>query len=136
MGLQRGTGRILAPNVRARAGVPLDLPYQAEDFSAVDAFIDEHGLDEIAEKHFPHERAFELDGVRLEILLVARDARGRHTDFWAVLRHDWPPDTFEVTVGALRVASMAALVGYRRGFDAREDAKKGSKRQRGPGSAR
>lgn len=90
----------------------IDLLYPAHDFGRVDALFRQGALREIAGKRFPHKRAFELDGVMVELLLVRRDGARLYTDFWAAVRHVWPDDTLSTARG-LRVASEAALRGFR-----------------------
>jgi len=92
--------RGLAP---PRPHASIDLLYPAPDFARLDAL----GLDSIAAKRFPHKRAFAVDRVMVEVVLVQRDATGWHTG-----GHRWPPNVF-VSGGRLPVASAEALVGYR-----------------------
>ncbi|TDO59971.1 hypothetical protein EV651_108319 [Kribbella sp. VKM Ac-2571] len=68
-------------------------------------------------KRFPHKRAFEIDGIMVELFLVQTDATGPFTDFWGVARHDWPADVFDVEADGLRVASAMAVTGYRAGWE-------------------
>lgn len=83
----------------------------------MDEFLARGDVQEIVAKRFPHKRAFEVDGVMVELFLVQSDEAGWFTDFWGVARHDWPADVFEVEAGGLRVASATALAGYRAGWD-------------------
>ncbi|TCC12020.1 nucleotidyltransferase domain-containing protein [Kribbella soli] len=100
-----------------RAHGDVDLLYPADDFGAVDGFLARGDVQEIEAKRFPHKRAFEVDGVMVELFLVQADEAGLFTDFWGVARHDWPADVFEVEAGGLRVASARAVTGYRAGWD-------------------
>jgi hypothetical protein len=81
----------------------VDLLYPAPGFARLDA-VD---FDWIAAKRFPHKRAFLLDGVMVELLLVARDEDGWHTG-----AHRWPANVF-ASAGRLPVASADALSAYR-----------------------
>ncbi|HEY3184509.1 MAG TPA: hypothetical protein VGJ77_16835 [Gaiellaceae bacterium] len=81
----------------------VDLLYPAPDFARLDTL----DLDWIAAKRYPHKRAFVLDGVRVEVLLVARDEHGWHTG-----AHRWPANVF-ASAGRLPVASMDALSAFR-----------------------
>ncbi len=95
----------------------VDLLYPAGGFDVVDEYLARGDVQEIVAKRFPHKRAFEVDGVMVELFLVQADEAGWFTDFWGVARHDWPADVFEVEAGGLRVASATALAGYRAGWD-------------------
>jgi hypothetical protein len=95
----------------------VDLLYPAGGFEVVDEFLVRGDVQEIEAKRFPHKRAFEVDGVMVELFLVQADAAGWFTDFWGVARHDWPADVFDVEAEGLRVASGTAVTGYRAGWD-------------------
>ena len=64
----------------------LDLLLPAKSFSALDQFIDKHGVQDIAEKHFPHKRTFEGDSVRVEVFLVHRTPMATTQGFGAPRR--------------------------------------------------
>jgi hypothetical protein len=81
----------------------VDLLYPAPDFKRLDTLE----LDWISAKRFVYKRAFVLDGVMTEVLLVARDEHGWHTG-----AHRWPANVF-ASAGRLPVASADALSGYR-----------------------
>jgi hypothetical protein len=99
---------------RPRPHGDVDLLHPAQSFAAVDAFLRRmREVAEIPEKRFPHKRAFELGGVMVEVILVQRDAVGRFTNVWGITRHDWPGDVLDVRAGGMRVASPAALMGFR-----------------------
>lgn len=69
---------------------------------------------EIAGKRFPHKRAFLLEGIMIELILVQTTCSdGFCTLFWGDTLHRWPGDVFTTTTGGLRVASVASLRGYR-----------------------
>ena len=90
----------------------IDLLYPGRDFDRVDRFIERAtAVDEWVGKPRAHKRAFELEGVLVELLLVQRDDHGWFTDLPGG-RHRWPADVF-LTAGRLPVASEAALTGYR-----------------------
>jgi hypothetical protein len=93
-----------------RPHADIDLLLPAPRFDLLDA-ID---LDWIDAKRYPWKRAFSLDEVMVEVLLVECDDRGR---FSAVRgrRHRWPADVLG-SVGRTRVASAAALRSYRRAY--------------------
>ncbi len=88
----------------------VDLLYPADDFAQVDAFLRAGAVDEIEEKRFPHKRAFELDDVMVELIIVRP---GLRTDFWGSHRYDWPSDTFADTSGEPRLVSPSALIQFR-----------------------
>jgi len=101
--------------VPARAHRDVDLLHPAEDFARVDALLrSEPALAEIVAKRLAHKRAFALDGVMVEVFLVRSDAGGYYTDLPGAVTHRWPADVFEERQLGLRVASVDALVGYRR----------------------
>ena len=108
-----------------RAHRDVDLLCPGDDFAVVDEFLGRGDVQEIVAKRFPHKRAFEVDGVMVELFLVQTDEAGSFTDFWGVARHEWPADVFEGEVGGLRVASAAAVNGYRAGWDALQAKVKG-----------
>jgi hypothetical protein len=84
----------------------VDLLYPGRDFVRIDRFIG----DAVADTR-QHKRSFELDGIRVEVLLVQKDEQGWYTESPRGL-HRWPADVF-ATAGRLPVASEAALEGYR-----------------------
>jgi hypothetical protein len=88
----------------------VDLLYPAPRFDRLDAL----DLRWIEPKRLPHKRAFVLDETMVEIFLVQHDADGWFTEF-ARVRHDWPPNVFAAS-GRLRVASAAALTGFRAAY--------------------
>jgi hypothetical protein len=101
--------------VPARAHRDVDLLHPAEDFTRVDALLRaEPALVEIVAKRFAHKRAFLLDGVMVELFLVRSDPDGYYTDLPEGVKHRWPTDVFDERQLGLRVASVNALVGYRR----------------------
>ncbi len=85
----------------------LDLLYPARDWNRVDALA----LDWIAGARTGSTRAFVLEGTRVELFLVERDARGWFTRL-ARRRHELPADVF-VTSGRIAVASASALGTFR-----------------------
>jgi hypothetical protein len=92
----------------------VDLLYPAPDFRRLDGFLTAAAIDEWTGKRRAYERAFELDGVPIELFLVERDAGGWFTDFDAG-RHRWPANVF--ARGAWPpVASADALEGYRAAY--------------------
>jgi len=86
----------------------LDLLYPAPGWARVDRLE----LDWVEGKRFPWKRAFVLDGVLVELVLVERDAQGAWFTGLGRRQHVWPADTFAAN-GRLPVASAAALTGYR-----------------------
>ena len=61
----------------------VDLLYPAPDFRRLDEYIAAAPVEEWKGKRRPYKRAFELDGVPVELFLVERDAGGWFTDFEA-----------------------------------------------------
>ena len=106
--------------VPARAHRDVDLLHLGENFARVDALLRaEPGLTEIVAKRFAHKRAFLLDGVMVELFLVQSAADGYYTDLPGGVKHRWPANVFEERQLGLRVASVDALVGYRRMIERR-----------------
>ena len=83
----------------------VDFLYPGRDFARVDRFLGETGDTR------PHKRTFEVEGVRVELLLVQKDERGWYTELPSG-RHNWPSDVF-AKAGRLPVASVASLESYR-----------------------
>lgn len=71
----------------------IDLLLSADDFSKLDALlsINSHHSDwrEIERKRFHHKRAFLVQDVLVEILLVQSEYTGFVTWFWGDVRFDW-----------------------------------------------
>ena len=117
----------------------VDLLLQGDSFETVDRFLSEDGIDEIAAKRFAHKRAFQADGIMVELILVrprpgsrapqrscailpgvrggtAQPRRGSCdliTTFWGDHDYHWPADTFRDESGNPRLVSIAALRWYR-----------------------
>jgi hypothetical protein len=64
---------------RPRRHRDIDLLHRSSDFEIVDHFLGSGLVDEIPAKRLPHKRAFVVDGVMVEILLVGPDLT---TTFW------------------------------------------------------
>lgn len=93
-----------------RAHRDIDLLFPGESFTLVDRFLRSGEVQEVAAKRFPHKRAFMSDGVMTEMTIVGPDST---TLFWGRRRFDWPEDTFDHRLDGIRIASPAALAGYR-----------------------
>jgi hypothetical protein len=100
--------------IRPRAHHDVDLLHPAPDFTNADALIARNGdLAEIAQKRFAHKRAFMSDGIMIELLLVRPADGNLVTLFWGTANHVWPVDVLDQRVRGIRVASAAAVLGYR-----------------------
>ena len=88
------------------AHADVELLYPGRDLTRLDAL----DLEWIPARRRPYKRAFALDGVPVEVVLVERDGHG-----WFTEAHRWPPNVFAAS-GRLPVASLAALTGYRSSF--------------------
>lgn len=110
-----GWGDELRGLAAPRAHKDIDLLYPAQDFAQIDRlFACSPDIKEITAKRFAHKRAFELDGIMVELFLVQSQDEKLCTDFWGYEQFTWPEDTFSAgIVDGLRVASSAALRGYR-----------------------
>jgi hypothetical protein len=91
----------------------VDLLYPAPNFERLDAFFLSERLDEVGDDR-SYARAFSLDGITIELLLVQRDADGWFTNFRAG-RFRWPVDVFE-RAARPPVASESALISYRNSY--------------------
>jgi hypothetical protein len=88
----------------------IDLLYRGDTFAPVDRFLRLGNVEEIIAKRFSHKRAFVLDGVMTEIIIVGPDLT---TTFRGERRFAWPADVFDHHRGDVRVTSSAALTAYR-----------------------
>lgn len=102
--------------VPPRDHADLDLLCPADDFSTVDAFLATERVSEILLKRFPHKRAFEFEGIRVELFLVQKDETGHYTNFWGSIRYDWPADIFDSPVNGINVASSTSLIDFRKTY--------------------
>jgi hypothetical protein len=91
----------------------IDLLYRADDFALVDRFLQQAAFEEIVAKRFPPKRAFLVEGVMTEVVLVRPDLT---TLFWSQHQFAWPVDVFSAEEGSIRLASVAALAAYRRAY--------------------
>ena len=96
--------------VPARDHRDIDLLLVDPDERALAAFLDAH--EEIVEKRSSHKRAFEVDGVLVELFLARSENGERVTWFWGHLRWVWPADIATSAAG-LPVTSAPVLVAYR-----------------------
>jgi hypothetical protein len=101
--------------IEARPHRDIDLLYPARNFKKVDELLrlSSDTFHEIAEKRFPHKRAFVCQGVMVELLLLQPTESGYFTNFWDRLILEWPADVLGEHKGR-RVASISALRAYRR----------------------
>jgi hypothetical protein len=100
--------------IRPRAHHDVDLLHLAADFINADAFMASHGdLAEIRQKRFAHKRAFISEGVMVELFLVLPANGELVTQFRGTTSHVWPADLLDQQVRGIRVASVAAVLGYR-----------------------
>jgi len=90
----------------------VDLLYPAGSFDAVDVVLADGDVEEITAKRFPHKRAFETEGIMVELLLLQGPDNAPFTDFWGASRYEWPSNVFGIQAGGLRVASAMALIDY------------------------
>lgn len=65
-----------------RPHADVDLLVPAADFTAVERFIAQAAASEVRGKRFAHKRAFLLDDVLVELVLVEAGERGMVTRFW------------------------------------------------------
>lgn len=96
----------------------IDLLYPAQDFDRLEEFLRTHpNRQEVRAKRFPHKRAWEWQGVLIEVFLLRPGAGELVTDFFGELQFVWPQDTLLSSVklpnGTLPCASVAALRLYR-----------------------
>ena len=96
----------------------IDLLYPARSFARLDEFLrTQSDVQEVTAKRFPHKRAWEWQGVLVEVFLVCPEAERLVTDFFGTFQFAWPQDTFLSAVmmpgGEWSCASAAALRQYR-----------------------
>lgn len=73
----------------------IDLLVIDADPQDLDAFL--AGQDEVALKHLPHKRAYVVNGVVVELLLVSRGPNGAVTHFWDEHSFHWPASIKELS---------------------------------------
>ena len=101
----------------------VDLLLPAREFTQVERLLAASSdVTELVLKRFSHKRAFLLENILVELILVTEDAGHYQTNFFSGGFHfDWPPDTFCMTVPCgdreVPVASPAALRAYRKQHD-------------------
>ena len=96
----------------------IDLLYPAEDFGTLDEFLRAHSdVEEVRAKRFSHKRAFQWQGVLVEVFLVRREGANLVTNFFGTHSFPWPPETLSRMVwlptGECKAASPTALRLYR-----------------------
>jgi hypothetical protein len=101
-----------------RAHADLDLLHPGPSFAAADALIAELHLEEVAEMHLPHKRAFLFEGVTVELFLVRRDEGGYYTEFGGGQRYDWPDDVFAGD-GIIPLAGRRTVADFRENYPER-----------------
>ncbi len=104
----------LAP---ARPHSDVDLLLASPDFTVLEILLNANErYTEITEKRFSHKRAYEKNGIRIEIFLV--DPHMLRTIFFDNLTFTWPADTLSCRMAfggrLVPVASRAALELYRK----------------------
>ncbi len=116
----------------------IDLLLTADGFEPLESFMD--GLTEagaIPGKRFPHKRAWVVDGVRVEFMLVRPGAVMTTVMFLGEPVISWPAGTFSGTpVDGLPVAGREALKMYRGLREAIETARKNYMESVRPGLTR
>ena len=105
----------------------IDLLYPAQSFMRLEEFVrTQSGVEEVEAKRFTHKRAFEWQGVLVEVFLVCANAETLVTNFFGKYSFVWPQDTFSHTTklprGEWSCASTAALRLYRARHDEVEQA--------------
>jgi hypothetical protein len=98
--------------ITARPHKDIDLYVIAPDLSTVEAYIASTGVKEIVEKRFPHKRAFLVDAVMVEAILIKQRNGDHWSDFWNVYRFDWPRDLRTIQKG-IECLSIEALRSFR-----------------------
>lgn len=101
--------------IKPRDHKDIDLLYLADDFELVDQFIKKNNLLEVLQKRFTHKRAFEVDGILVEIFLVNKSGQEYTTDFFGNYKFVWPTDTFSKNLNEdVLMVSPDALAEYRK----------------------
>jgi hypothetical protein len=86
---------------------------------------DNNDIQEIEGKRFPHKRAFLLENIMVEFVLVKKDADGYITHFFEKYRYKWPTNTFDGSIikngTKINIASKEALKMYRKDYNLIEE---------------
>jgi hypothetical protein len=102
---------------QARPHSDVDLLLACEDFTALEAMLNtDERYTGIPEKRFSHKRAYEKNGIRIEVILV--NPNTLRTTFFDHLTFTWPADALlhrsQFGGRLIPVASRAALELYRK----------------------
>lgn len=105
----------------ARPHGDIDLLLQAPSFERLDDVFAAllNGIEEIPLKRFAHKRAFLLNGIAVEMILVNQTNGAASTWFWGDVRFDWPVPLAGLGVlhgYPLTITSRANLNRYRANF--------------------
>lgn len=97
----------------------IDLLYPAKDFRLVDKYIKANKqFVEIKAKHFVHKRAFLVEDVVVELLLVQPESGQHITNFHGTKLYTWPKSALDKKkIDGLFVASAEALLDYRVNYE-------------------
>jgi hypothetical protein len=95
----------------------IDFVYLANDFTAVEAYIQQRELPEIMAKHVSHKRAFLVEGVMVELILVQPGPAGNVSTYWDRVSFKWPDPLMATAPDNIRCLSPTALHFYHRIYE-------------------
>ncbi|MFB9843919.1 hypothetical protein [Mucilaginibacter ginsenosidivorans] len=86
-----GWAQELTRMISPKSHKDIDLLFINKDFRLVDKFINENSdILEITTKRYLHKRAFMLDGVMIEIILIQQEKKEFVSWFWGEYKLTWP----------------------------------------------
>lgn len=97
----------------------IDLLYPENNFDSIDDFMHRNNdILEIKDKRFSHKRAFLVDNVMIECILVINDGINYLTNFFDCFKYVWPSNTLNGKIehegSIINIASKEALSKYRK----------------------
>lgn len=116
--LSGGWAEELQGLVPPRPHKDIDLVCLDSGFSGVDQFIQNRGYPEIQAKHFSHKRAFMVDDVMVEIILIQSGPAGYYSTYWDRITMRWPADLqAKTSPDGVSCLSPAALRFYHESYE-------------------
>ena len=94
--------------VSPRPHKDIDLFVLSDGLSSVDHYIADADIIEIPQKHLSHKRAYLIDGVMIETILVKEDENGFYSEFWDAHHFRWP-ESLETSLAGIRCLTTEAL---------------------------
>jgi len=113
-----GWAEELSKSITPRPHYDIDLLLFADNFSAVDFFLEKNlQVSEIREKRYSHKRAFLINGVMVELFLVQKEGNVCYTNFWDHLKLKWPSFKYQSVwypkLGFVKIVDPSVIDFYR-----------------------